>query len=254
MNAKRMLAILAIVATLILPACARQPEPPKSPEQSQKKDGGGGGGGKEKSKEKDPVKAGVKQMRTQLEDLRVAVRAGDAAAARKSAQALDAKWEKIEGQVKAKDPEAYEKIERPLHAVVSGAGVTPFDQILLGNQINVLDQQLAQMSTAKKGSSGGGGGAKPDLKTGIAAMRFNLQQVDSNLEKDTAAAQKAAKEVDDTWEKVQSEVKKQHKDAYTKIEELMHNLMAAMQATPLDKKKVREQLPKLDAELQKLSQ
>ncbi|HYF79795.1 MAG TPA: hypothetical protein VD973_22020 [Symbiobacteriaceae bacterium] len=258
MTAKRMLAILAIVASLILPACAKQQEPQKSPEQTQKKNGGGGGGGnKEKSTKKDPVKDGVKQMRTQLDDLRVAVRAGDGAAAQQSAQALDAKWEKIEGQVKEKHPEAYDKIERPLHGVVSGVGVTPFDQNQLGDQIDVLDAQLAQLTKSNNGKGGGGGGGgnkQADMKMGIAAMRFNLQQVDDNLEKDTAAAQKAVQDVDDAWEKVQGAVKKQDKDAYTNIEELMHNLLAAVQATPLDKQKAAEQLPKLDAELQKLGQ
>lgn len=257
MKAKRILAALAIVAALGLTACAKQQQPQQSPEQSQKKNGGGGGGGggnKQKTNAKDPVKDGVKQMRTALDDLRVAVRAGDGAAAQQSAAALDAKWEKIEGQVKAKDPQAYEKIERPLHAVVSGVGVTPFDQNQMGDQINVLDEQLVQLTKSKNGNSGGGGGGKTDMKLGIAAMRYNLQQVDDNLEKDTAAAQKATTDLDEAWEKVQAEVKKQNKDAYTNIEELMHNLLAAVQATPLDKEKAAEQLPKLDAELQKLSQ
>jgi iron uptake system EfeUOB component EfeO/EfeM len=255
MTAKRMLAILAIVASLILPACAKKPAPQKSPEQTQKKTGGGGGGGnKEKSTKKDPVKDGAKQMRTQLDDLRVAVRAGDGAAAQQSAQALDAKWEKIEGQVREKHPEAYDKIERPLHAVVSGVGVTPFDQNQLGSQIDLLDAQLAQLTKSTNGGGGGGGDKQADMKMGIAAMRYGLQQVEGNLQKDTAAAQKAAKDVDEAWEKVQGAVKKQDKNAYTNIEELMHKLLAAVQATPLDKQKAAEQLPKLDAELQKLGQ
>ncbi|MDF2630239.1 MAG: hypothetical protein K0R39_4070 [Symbiobacteriaceae bacterium] len=261
MKAKRIIAALAIVAALGLQACAKQ-QPQQSPEQSQsqKKNGGGGGGGggnnkKSKSKGTDPVKSGVKEMRTALDDLRTAVRAGDGAAAQQSASALDAKWEKIEGKVREKDPEAYEKIERPLHAVISGVGVTPFDQNQMGDQIDVLDGQLVQLSKAKNGNGGGGGGEKKvDLKMGVAAMRYNLQQISDGLLKDTAAAKAAATDADETWEKIQSEVKKQNEDAYKNIEEAMHNLVAAVQATPLDKQKAADALPKLDAELQKLSQ
>ncbi|HWI60716.1 MAG TPA: hypothetical protein VNT75_02630 [Symbiobacteriaceae bacterium] len=251
MNMTRWAAALLVIASLALPACAgRQQQPQKSPEQSEQK---GNGKDQKKAKKEDPVKEGAKKMRSELDDLRVAVQAGDGAAARKSTQDLDATWEKIEGKVRAKDPEQYDKIERPLHAIISGAGVTPFDRGTIGDQIDVLDEQLAQLN--KSGNAGGGGGGekkKVDMRIGAAAMRYNLAVITETLEKDTAAAQKAAKDADEAWEKFQGDVKNQNKDAYQKIEEGMHNLMAAAQATPLDKKKVKEQVPKLDSQLAEL--
>lgn len=247
MNAQRLTSALALIAALSLPACAR-PQPQRAPEKTEQKSETKD---KAKEKEEDPVKDGTRKMRTELDDLRAAVTAGDAATARKSTRQLDETWEKIEAKVRTRDPEAYDKIERPLHAVISGVGVSPLDREVLGDQIDVLDDQLAQVGKAK-GGGGGSAGKKVDIRIGAAAMRFYAGQVGANLEKDTAAAQKAAKSMDEAWEKFQGEVKKQNKEAYDKIEDAMHNLMAATQATPLDKKKAAEQLPKLDAQLAEL--
>lgn len=249
MKTKRLLTALLLTAALALPACAGRQQPQRAPEKTEQK------GDKEKDQKKekkaDPVKDGAKNMRSELDDLRAAVQAGDGAAARKSSQDLDATWEKIEGKVKARDPEQYEKIERPLHAIISGAGVTPFDKGTVGDQIDLLDEQLAQLNQSK-GGGGGGDKKKVDIRIGAAAMRFNLAEMGASLEKDTAAAAKAAKNADEAWEKFQGDVKKQNKDAYQKIEEAMHNLMAATQATPLDQKKAKEQIPKLEAPLSEL--
>ena len=251
MNAKQLLTALVLIAALALPACAGgQKQPEQSPEQSDQKSDQKSDK-KSKSKQEDPVKKGAKEMRSELENLRTAVQANDQAAARKSTQELDATWEKIEGKVKTENPEAYDKIERPLHAVISGVGVSPVDQAVVGDQIDVLDDQLAQINKSKK--SNGSPGKKVDLRIGVAAMRYNLQAVTAALDKDTAAAQQAAKDADDAWEKFQGDVKKQDKEAYQKIEDAMHNLMAAVNASPLDKKKASEQIPKLDAQLAELT-
>ncbi|HYF96099.1 MAG TPA: hypothetical protein VD969_28130 [Symbiobacteriaceae bacterium] len=249
MNAKRLSIAIALIALLLLPACARpQQRPQQSPEKAEQK--GGKAETKEKDKEKDPVKEGTEKMRSELDNLRAAVNAGDAAAARKSTRELDETWERIEGKVRARDAEAYDRIERPLHAVVSGVGTTPMDRDVMGDQIEVLDQQLAQVGKSK--NSNATASKKVDIRIGTAAMRHHVGQMKANLEKDTAAAQKSARDMDDAWEKFQGDVKKQNKEAYDKIEQAMHNLMAAVQASPLDKKKVQEQLPKLDAQLSEL--
>lgn len=246
MHARRLLTALALIAALALPACAgRAPE--KAPEKSAEK---GDKKGNQKEKESDPVQEGTKKMRSELDELRAAVNANDQAGARKSAQALDETWEKIEGKVRSRDADAYDRVERPLHAVISGVGVSPLDQAVVGDQIDVLDEQLAQLGKSKQ--SGGTASKKVDIRIGAAAMRYNLQAVNQALEKDTAAAQKAAKDADEAWEKFQGDVKKQDEEAYKKIEEAMHNLMAAVNASPLDKQKAKENIPKLDAQLAEL--
>jgi iron uptake system EfeUOB component EfeO/EfeM len=111
--------------------------------------------------------------------------------------------------------------------------------------------QDSQQKASAGGGGGGGGGtdkAKTDpISKGVADMRTQMADLRSAIDAgDTAKAQKAAKQLDDAWDKFEDKVKAKDKDLYDRIEDPLHAVIAGVKGTPLDKKSLTEQLDKLD--------
>jgi iron uptake system EfeUOB component EfeO/EfeM len=109
--------------------------------------------------------------------------------------------------------------------------------------------QKGQESTQKSGGGGGGTDkAKSDpISKGVADMRTQMGDLRSAIDSnDSAKAQKAAKQLDEAWDKIEDKVKAKDRNLYDRIEDPLHAVIAGVKGTPLDKKSLTEQLDKLD--------
>jgi iron uptake system EfeUOB component EfeO/EfeM len=102
-------------------------------------------GAKQEPKKVD-MKTGSAAMRHNLNELRTAVKAGDEAAMRDKAKAVDTSWTQFEGEVKEKSMEDYAAVEDPLHAIWNQVENRPIDQAELNKKIDELDAKLAELS------------------------------------------------------------------------------------------------------------
>lgn len=91
------------------------------------------------------IKGGAQKMRTVLADVQKAVEAGDETKAKSGGVELEEAWLKFEDAVKAKDKDAYEKVEKPLGAIQAGVKISPLDKKALGEQIKQLDGLLGDL-------------------------------------------------------------------------------------------------------------
>ena len=267
MNVKRLYRVLTAIglaAALCLTGCAKQKQPEKSPEKSssQKQNGkGGGGGGKSNGKGKgggggseaqeDPIAKAASQMKTKAQSLQDAVGSGSTTDARKRARELDDAWEGVKSKVASKNAPLHDQIESSMNKILSEAQLVPLDNALITGEINRLQSSLDQLKE-NKGSQDTN--QKVDMKTGAAAMRFELSEIKkATTSGDTAKMQEHAKAADKAWSQFKDEAKEKSKDDYSAIEDSMHTLLAQVKESPVNKEKLTQVITKLDGQLEKLT-
>jgi iron uptake system EfeUOB component EfeO/EfeM len=85
---------------------------------------------------------GVKNMKTVITELKTNIAADDSAKVKQDAADLETNWATFEDGVKADNPEAYAKIEDPLHIIQAGAEVSPLDKAILTKAADDLNTAL----------------------------------------------------------------------------------------------------------------
>lgn len=212
--------------------------PQKAPEQKQQQ---------AEKKEKDPIVSGADAMQSELEDLRTALKAGNADGVSQQARQLDDAWEGFERKLAAKNYQLHEQVKASLHSVLAAAQLVPTDTRGITAEIDKLDQKLNEVKHTK------GKAPKPEqveLKTGAAAMRHGLVELGAAVDTgDTAKMQEKAGAVERSWTQFEDEVHDRSKKTYRSIEDSLHALMAQVKVWPVDKAKLKQQISKLDAQL-----
>jgi iron uptake system EfeUOB component EfeO/EfeM len=251
----RALMAVGLAAALCLTGCAKPKQPEKSPEKSSsrkqngKSNAKGGGGGSEK--QQDPMAKGAEQMQTKAQSLQDAVASGSTTDARKRARELDDAWEAIKPKVMSKNAPLHDQIESSMNKILAEAQLVPIDNALITAELNKLNSSLDQLKETKGQTEGD---KKVDMKTGAAAMRFELSEVKkATTSGDTAKMQEHAKAADKVWSQFKDEAKEKSKDDYSAIEDSMHTLLAQVKESPVNKEKLTQVITKLDGELEKLT-
>jgi iron uptake system EfeUOB component EfeO/EfeM len=240
-------AALTLTLSMSLPGCMAKRQPQQAPEPKQEQ-GSKKGAAK---KPKDPIVTGVDQMKSELGDLRDALKAGDTNEVTKQARELDDAWGRFEQKVATKNAELHDQIETSLNAILAGVQVAPGSTKAVESEIDKLDQKLDTLKQTR--------GEPPtlkqvDMKTGAAAMRYGLSELKKAVETgDTAKMQEQAKAVDRAWKQFKAEVKQKRKQQYEAIEDSMHALLAEVKKSPVDKEKLKQQTDKLDGQLAELT-
>lgn len=234
MKSKSALIALALVSAVSLTACGGAKETPKPPAQSTPA---------ANATPQDAAKAGADKMLKALEATKKAIDAKDAAGAQKAAKEAEETWATFEDGVRDKSKDLYVKIEDQLQIITAGVKVTPLDAKILDDAIDKLGDLLKQMDTAK---ADGGAKQGADLKAGAAAMLHDIDMAKQAVTAgDAATAQKETAETDEAWETIEGQVKEKGAELYTKIEDNIHALQAAVKASPLDTKAAGDAITKL---------
>ncbi|HYG57208.1 MAG TPA: hypothetical protein VD902_03975 [Symbiobacteriaceae bacterium] len=249
-SAQSLTAAVALILALTLGACGgggggggggQQKSPEKKEQNGFKKNGG------KKQKEEDPVKKSAGKMQSKLADMRESVKAGDMKEAQRLSRETDAEWERIEEQMEHRNPELTNRIKWQLVKILAGVQLTPGNTEGLDQEMETLDTDLDELRQTK--------GKEPkqekvDVETGVSAMRHNLSELKKAIESgDSAKAQEKAKATEKDWHKFEDQVKEKDKDATEKVEDSLHTILAGVKEFPMDKKKLNEEIDKLDKTL-----
>jgi iron uptake system EfeUOB component EfeO/EfeM len=92
---------------------------------------------------------GAKAMKQALADMKTNVNADNAAKVKEDADKLEESWQAFEDGVKEKNPDLYEKVEKPLGIIQGGAKAQKLDKAVLSKSIDELDGVLTEVENIK---------------------------------------------------------------------------------------------------------
>jgi iron uptake system EfeUOB component EfeO/EfeM len=188
------------------------------------------------------LKAGVAEMKHDLDGAQKAIDAGDAAKAQQEATEADEAWEKFEDQVKEKNKDLYAKAEDQLHAIMAAVKASPLDAKTATAAITKLNTYLDRVPALAG-----------DIPAGVAWLKHEVEGTNSAVGAgDAVKARKEAEEADQAWESFEDQVKVKNKDLYGKVEEQLQALQAAVKPEQIDTKLVGDIAGKLSRLLDEL--
>lgn len=177
---------------------------------------------------KGSIKESLPTMKQEIVELRLALKANDAAKTKSLANEVHEAWEAFEDEVKAKDSAIYNDIETQLGIITAGAKAEKFDGAPIKKAVGSLDTLLYKLDPAL-GAEGIKKGAD-EMTTAITALK------DAITKGDAKKAEEHINKADASWYVFEHDVKAKNADLYAKLEEPLKAIQAGVKQSPLDTK------------------
>lgn len=220
-KAKLTLTALAVMTALALTACGGTKTTPEAKSTTEAAKPAA-------ETKKGSIKESLPTMKKEIVELRLALKANDAAKTKSLANEVHEAWESFEDEVKAKDSALYNDIETQLGVITAGAKAEKFDGAPIKKAVGALDTLLYKLDPSL-GAEGIKKGAA-EMTTAITALK------DAITKGDAKKAEEQINKADASWYIFEHDVKAKNADLYAKLEEPLKAIQAGVKQSPLDTK------------------